>query len=493
MRCILPRSLPARSSEMTHAIPLKRFSAVTVAAVLLGFEALPVEGQTSPDLSRANQDELASFYGRMNVVVGSGARAFGMGGAFLARADDATAASWNPAGISYLRRAEVSLVGVQNDFSQRIPRVDPLSIPSRQVTTLDQLKGSVADFAGLAYPVRLGGRAGAIQISYQRSFSFTGSRRSEAATGGTEFTVEGHGGFDTLSLSSGFEIRPELRLGVSVNRWINGFSQKVDRPFLTTQETELRTRIESNWRISGTNVNLGLIYTPVPKLNLGAVFKTSFDAGVTLTKTRTDKGNVVNEPGPRDNVSIHLPAVLGAGASYRASNTVTISADFTWTQWSKATITNFFALPQNDAKPDEAPPIDEFPMPLPFPAIEEGSNAQSDTSQFRVGAEWVLRFGPSGGVLLPLRAGFFRDGQLVSKRLKTSTDAPKVDVLTPTFSGLTAGIGVTVGGMLIDLAYIREVGDVPTSRYNNGVHDESTDVRYNRLFASVMFRFGPRR
>ncbi|MCJ7810524.1 MAG: hypothetical protein MUP26_09715, partial [Desulfobulbaceae bacterium] len=34
--------------------------------------------------------------------VGSGARALGMGGAFIAIADDATAASWNPAGLIQL-------------------------------------------------------------------------------------------------------------------------------------------------------------------------------------------------------------------------------------------------------------------------------------------------------------------------------------------------------------------------------------------------------
>jgi len=480
---------------MAHATPLKRFSAVPVVVALLGLFALRAEGQQGPDLTRANQDELASFYGRMNVVVGSGARAFGMGGAFLARADDATAASWNPAGISYLRRAEFSLVGVGNDFSQAIPRLNELVQPPANVTTLDQLKGSVADFAGFAYPLRFRGRTGAVQLSYQRSFSFTGSRRSEAAVGGTEFTVEGKGGFDTLSLSSGFELRSDLRVGVSVNRWINGFSQTVDRPFLAPQETTLRTRIESDWRISGTNFNLGLIYTPVPKLNLGAVFKTPFDAAIVLTKNRIDKIDVdptagrPEVPVKRNNVMIHLPAVFGVGVSYRPSNTVTVSADFTRTAWSKATITNFFALPQNDATPQ----IDEFPMALPFPAIEEGANGQSDTNQFRVGAEWVLRFGQSGGVLLPLRAGFFRDGQLVSKLLRPNSEATSVEVLTPTFTGLTAGIGVTIGGVLVDLAYIREVGGVPTSRSNSGVHDETTNVAYNRLFASMMFRFGPRR
>ncbi|MCD6353392.1 MAG: hypothetical protein J7M06_04190, partial [Proteobacteria bacterium] len=42
--------------------------------------------------------------------VGSGARAMGMGGAFIAVADDATAASWNPAGLIQLETPEVSVV-----------------------------------------------------------------------------------------------------------------------------------------------------------------------------------------------------------------------------------------------------------------------------------------------------------------------------------------------------------------------------------------------
>ena len=53
--------------------------------------------------------------------VGSGARAMGMGGAFIAIADDATAASWNPAGLIQLEKPELSIVGAyfdrQEDFS----------------------------------------------------------------------------------------------------------------------------------------------------------------------------------------------------------------------------------------------------------------------------------------------------------------------------------------------------------------------------------------
>ena len=43
--------------------------------------------------------------------IGSGARALGMGGAFIAVADDATAASWNPGGLIQLERPEISVVG----------------------------------------------------------------------------------------------------------------------------------------------------------------------------------------------------------------------------------------------------------------------------------------------------------------------------------------------------------------------------------------------
>lgn len=473
---------------MAPETSLTRISTVTMAVLCFSLGSLDAAAQDDP-FRRVNQDEIASFYGRMNVVVGSGARAFGMGGAFLARADDATAASWNPAGLSYLRRTEVSLVGVNNNFLQQIPRLNEAVTPNRPVTTRDELRGSVADFAGFAYPLRIKGRTGAIQASYQRSFSFTGSRSSESPTGGEEFSVEGQGGFDTLSLSSGFELRSDLRVGVSVNRWINGFSQLVDR--------KLGRTVTSDWEISGTNYNFGVVFTPAPELNLGAVFKSPFRARIDLTKTRTDAGAATGAgetPVRRSDVEIRFPRVFGVGASYRATNTITLSMDFTHTEWSHATIRNFFSLPPKTTTSTGAitQGVDEYPLPLPFPAVEEGANGQANSTQFRVGGEWVLRFGESGNFLVPLRAGMFRDGQPVVKRLSFFEGGP-LSEYKPAFTGWTAGAGVTVGGVLFDLAYIREVGSVPTSRTGDGVLDSSISVRYNRIFASMMVRFGQRR
>src|SRR5438552_4125808 len=41
---------------------------------------------------------------------GAGARALGMGGAFYAVADDATAAYWNPAGLPQVQRKELTMM-----------------------------------------------------------------------------------------------------------------------------------------------------------------------------------------------------------------------------------------------------------------------------------------------------------------------------------------------------------------------------------------------
>jgi long-subunit fatty acid transport protein len=51
--------------------------------------------------------------------VGSGARALGQS-AFIAVADDATAASWNPAGLVNLERPEASFVGVWKNIANNI-------------------------------------------------------------------------------------------------------------------------------------------------------------------------------------------------------------------------------------------------------------------------------------------------------------------------------------------------------------------------------------
>jgi len=92
---------------------------VLLSAALLAV-ASSVAGQTPQPSSLPEQlfqDEL-NLQARANVVQGSGARALGMGGAFLAVADDATAAYWNPAGINYLKNNSLVYMHSEEQHSQ---------------------------------------------------------------------------------------------------------------------------------------------------------------------------------------------------------------------------------------------------------------------------------------------------------------------------------------------------------------------------------------
>ncbi len=86
-----------------------------VFAILLFLEAIPLSAQDAPEFG-------ARLFPRVQLSYGNpGARSLGMGGAFLALADDASAAEANPAGLTILRRPEVSLELRDSSSTQDVP------------------------------------------------------------------------------------------------------------------------------------------------------------------------------------------------------------------------------------------------------------------------------------------------------------------------------------------------------------------------------------
>jgi len=407
------------------------------------------------------QDELD--FGRLSLAVGSGARALGMGGAFLARPDDATAASWNPAGLSYLRMPEVSLVGVSNtqDWTTR----DAVGAASR----MEHTRGKTPDFLSLAVPLSIGPTAGAVQLSFQRVIPYSGDRTIDQFDDPRRrHVVTASGGFDVLALSTGLKLATWLRAGVSVNHWMNGFTQHRERLLAR------RSLQEADFRISGWNANAGLIVHPHESVNVGVVAKTYTAGSVRLSRSRTD---FVTNPSAPDTVTrnaysseavrLDLPGAVGFGASWRASSQLTMSGDYTRTFWSRSRIRNYFTLPatpENSALPP-APTV--FPT-LPFPNVV--GEAQSDTQELRVGIEYVLI---SGRLKLPLRAGYVREKQY---RLQPDGSIPSLD-------GVTAGAGVVLGPVLLDAAYVYQWGDF-------GPPEARDTVRLHRVLVSLIYRHG---
>lgn len=406
-------------------------------------------------------------FGRLSLAVGSGARALGMGGAFLARPDDATAASWNPAGLSYLRAPELSLVG---SYSTQDSETVLNSLHRLEHTT-----GRAPEFISVSVPVSLGSTAGSVQLSYQRVIPYSADRTTDeednaGATPFRKFVVSTSGGFDVLALSTGLKLTPNLRLGVSINRWFNGFTQHRER-----LETLRDTVQDGDFSISGWSANAGLIVHPHPSVNLGVVAKTSTDLAVHLTRSRTDiipvpdqADAVTQNAFSSDVVRLKLPGAVGFGASWRISSLLTVSGDYTVTFWSGSHIQNYFFLPATPESAAVAPSPIVFPQ-LPFPDVF--GEEQSDTQELRLGIEYVLIV---GRVKLPLRAGYVREKQYL---LLSDGSEPILD-------GVTAGAGLLLGPVLVDAAYVYQWGGF-------GPGEIRSTQRLHRVLVSLIYRHGP--
>jgi len=99
---------------------------------------------------------------------GSGARALGFSGAFTAVADDATAASWNPAGLIQLERPEASAVYRFSHETQR-HHSDDLTY----AVGTDTFSSHALNYVSAVYPFRFARRNFVFSANYQEAYDFT--------------------------------------------------------------------------------------------------------------------------------------------------------------------------------------------------------------------------------------------------------------------------------------------------------------------------------
>jgi len=445
--------------------PLRAAIAGYVWGVVLAAASVPnAAGQTpAPALS---QDEV-DLQGRLNILLGSGARALGMGGAFLARPDDATAASWNPAGLSYLLRPEVTAVWMQNRIT-----IDSTST-SDPIPDTSHFRGRQLDFGAVTFPLH--SISGAAQLSYQRVIPFAGTRT--IASSEKVAHLDASGGFDVLALGTGWRVTPTLRVGATLNHWMNGFHQvnNLNR----TDPARRDTVLDATFGFRGWNTNLGVIWSPIENLNIGAVVKTPFTGRVHLAKKRRDSypadatGTVLftTNESDRNDLRLDFPSAFGAGASWRVASALTVSADYTHTNWSHALIHNFYVLsvtPQPPPGTPQQPPAPQVFDSLKYPLLDP---SQNDAQQIRMGAEYVfihkrLKF--------PLRAGYIFDQQFFQAQGGHA----------PVFGALTLGTGILAGPVLLDFAYVRELG-----KFTDTDKAPTRQMTY-RIVASAIYRLG---
>lgn len=485
--------------------------------------------------------------------IGAGARGLGMGGAFIAVADDGTAASFNPAGLAQLRRTELALVGFHGSL-----RSDTL-FPRDGRTDSSTSKHGALDFAGLSVPFEVGGRNMTVQLSYQRSVDLFGegavrlqdlvpagdllgsdladTRTALARIPGLRTTltastpisvssssderspISQSGAFHTGGVSLAYQATQRLAIGASFNFWKASWTASgikrldVNIPgALGSGGAALPLYSESSdfeqqHSMTAFSLNSGFLLR-YPKVSIGGVLRLPFSGDYDLEETVEERLNVLGAlvttaPGINPAQLVALPATTtdtafgsrlrwprsgGVGIALRPISGLTLAADYSRAQWSRAVIEDvpagalFTPAPATDAETGDEGEVTYSDRSF-FDLAAAAQTGTLDTSAWRVGGEYLVSL---PWVVVPLRGGYYQDESPIGQL----TGGPRE------IEGWTAGTGLNFNRIVIDVAFERRKSEGAVSlfvgRGQGAVNAEAPveTVRDDRVVASVMYRFG---
>ncbi|MEA2013698.1 MAG: outer membrane protein transport protein [Thermodesulfobacteriota bacterium] len=408
--------------------------------------------------------------------VGSGARALGMGGAFIAIADDATAASWNPGGLIQLDvdKPEISFVG---DY---IYRTEDNSFGSHpEASRSESIDDYNLNYLSAAYPFEAGARNMIVSLNYQhlydfnRDWNFNFNYSNPVYTAPVQVDYEQEGNLYALGLAYCVEVHPDFSAGITLNYWGDFlYENKWEQNYLLKRSMiippppavgTLRNSTENKkeeFSFEGWNANLGFLWKIGKNWRLGGVFKTPFTADIDHKITTETVQTFPTNPALNTHTvttqsydeELRMPMSYGIGLAYRFSDTFRVSADIYRTHWDDFEF--------RDAQGNKTSPVSGKDI------------ADSDidpTTWFRFGAEYRMEMTSS---VISLRGGAFYD------------PAP-AEGSPDDYYGFSFGSGLAYGRYVFDIAYQFRFGDDVGGSSLQGL-DFSQDVREHKVYMSLI-------
>jgi long-subunit fatty acid transport protein len=413
--------------------------------------------------------------------LGGGARARAMGGAFIAVADDPSAATWNPAGLVQMDKYQM---GATLDFLN--PKLEytasyTLDDMSPFDNSLKQNKAFIS-FGSVVLPFTLMEKELVGSVAYnrvsnlydKRVYNGLGVSLWKDTLGNVWDTLRSHdqteeikGGLDVIVLSLGTKVYKDLSFGLGVNVYTGGFKyngdQLIDLSWDAVSDTSIRFRPYIEGSYSGVNLTFGTMYK-YQGLRLGAVLKTPFklkekdDVQLFLDFIVQDVVNPYSVQAglfwPKEyEQKWEIPMMIGFGASYQYEG-LTLAGDMEFRDFSSSKL----------IYPEEW--FDPF-----SPDTSMKLNWNSIT-QFRIGAEYLLQ---SKYGTIPIRAGFRNNPQVFSDLEKVEVSyadfdpSSGIDILSmlsqsygSKVSGSTFSFGTGIGWSQIKLDFTYEFSQYKT-------------------------------
>jgi len=378
----------------------------------------------------AQNTDIESLSGLQFNFGNPGARSLGMGGAFLGLADDASAAEANPAGLTILRKPEVSIEARNYQEQQLITTSG--TYPQINRTAFSHYSNRVEPtFASFVYPIKnftIGAyfheplkNQGSGALVPQRN-QFTGAVESDLpnfflprAGGGPVSRAECNqirNNANDPAACFEFTVDPfltaldvQLRtFGAAVAYKVGNFSFGASARYQLFRESAFTFRlspttfeplsfaVQSTAKSSGTDLQVkdqkdttftgGVKWAPNDKFSVGAVYKQGgrFTSPTFIAKTETNFDFV-----KLADTTFHIPDVYGAGVSVRPIPVLTINFDAVHVKYSNL-IDDFIST---------VGPLRDFAHPYKI----------DDVTELHLGGEYFF----STKIPFALRAGVWRD------------------------------------------------------------------------------------
>jgi hypothetical protein len=444
------------------------------AAIVCTLIALPLAAQNT---------DIESLSGLQFNFGNPGARSLGMGGAFLGLADDASAAEANPAGLTILRKPEITIEG--RNYQEQQVFTTSGTFPDLKRTAFSHYSQRIdATFASIVYPtkhftigayyhepLRNEGTGQVVPVTN----TFTGQIKTDVpnfflpvdtsgnATGGPITSAQ----CDALRLKSfpgciEYGLFPflssvkiqEKTFGVAMAFKVGAFSFGATARSQRFNETAFTFRVTPTFDFSSISVQAtsdirkntdvakdksdltftgGFKWAPNDRFSIGGVYKQGAKfAAPTFAATESTNFNYVKV----FDTTFHMPDVYGAGVSFRPIPVLTINADAVRVKYSNL-VDDFVSINADVRKIDKA-------------------YTAADATEIHLGGEYFF----STKIPFAVRAGAWRDPQhsITYSGPLTNFSAVAAAVLFPKTKNqthLSVGAGLAWPRFQIDAAYDR--------------------------------------